>query len=47
MPIQIFTKVFYPNMSELENNKKRKNNSNGSDGSSEDDNFDDTYSKRV
>lgn len=47
MPIQIFTKVFYPNMSELENNKKRKNNSKGSDGSSEDDNFDDTYSKRV
>ena len=46
MPIQIFTKVFYPNMSELENNKKRKN-SKGSDASSEDDNFDDTYSKRV
>ena len=46
MPIQIFTKVFYPNMSELENNKKRKN-SKGSDGSSEDENFDDTYSKRV
>lgn len=46
MPVQIFTKVFYPNMSELENNKKRKN-SKGSDGSSEDENFDDTYSKRV